>query len=104
VAPGPKGVTKLVFTGGGDDAMQAKGKKLKSRWSFNKKLEGISLQGGALQKTVTSLSVTGQLKKECIRARLEMAQGMTVNNQWPQGEGARFKGFTVQLQPKKKSR
>ena len=37
---GQKGVTKRVFAGGGGNAMHAKGKKLKSRWSFNESLKG----------------------------------------------------------------
>jgi len=32
---GREGVTKRVFAGGRGNAMQAKGKKVKSRWSFN---------------------------------------------------------------------
>jgi len=40
---GREGVTKQVFASGGGNAMQVKGKKLKSIWNFNKKLEGSSL-------------------------------------------------------------
>jgi len=44
---------------GGGNAIQVKRKKLKSRWSFNKKLERSSLQRGASQKTAMSISVVG---------------------------------------------
>jgi len=36
-----------------------KKKKLKSKWSFNEKFKGSSLQGQASKKTAMSLSVAG---------------------------------------------
>ena len=64
--------------------------RIRSR-SFNEKLEGSSLRGGASRKITTGISVAGRQKKLCIRVKPEMAQGMAVNPPKAPGRGARLK-------------